>query len=94
MDITIYQMMKMSDVVHNVEYYIIGLPDNWKRISRTVDEFLKSYDPDYEIVDVRGESGKLLYDFDFSENFDGDKETISSIISTLVSSGDDTVTEP
>ena len=57
----------MSDIDHNIEYHITGLPESWKILARAIDRYIKEYDPDYVIQQVKEKFGGMRYYFDFSD---------------------------
>ena len=52
----------MSDI----ENHIVGLPDSWKILARAIDKYIKSYDPEYTIDQVKNKFGSMRYYFSFS----------------------------
>ena len=52
----------MSDI----EKHIVGLPESWKTLARAIDKYIKSYDPDYTIDQVKDKFGGMRYYFSFS----------------------------
>ena len=57
----------MSDVDHNIEYHIGGFPESWKILARAIDKYIKEYDPDYVIQQVKEKFGGMRYYFGFSD---------------------------
>lgn len=50
----------------NIEDHITGLPESWKILARAIDKYIKSYDPDYTIDQVKNKFGGMRYYFSFS----------------------------
>lgn len=50
----------------NIEEHIVGLPESWKILARAIDEYIKSYDPDYTVDQVKNKFGGMRYYFSFS----------------------------
>lgn len=58
----------MSDTNHNIEYHIAGFPESWKILARAIDKYIKEYDPDYVIQQVKEKFGGMRYYFSFSDD--------------------------
>lgn len=51
----------------NIEEHIVGLPESWKILARAIDEYIKSYDQNYTIDQVKDKFGGMRYYFSFSD---------------------------
>lgn len=57
----------------NIEEHIVGLPESWKILARAIDEYIKSYDQNYTIDQVKDKFGGMRYYFSFSDNESEDR---------------------
>lgn len=59
----------MSELT-NIEDHIGGFPESWKILARAIDGYLKEYDPDYVIDQVKEKFGGMRYYFHFVDDVD------------------------
>ena len=52
--------------MNDLENHIASLPESWKILARAIDKYIKCYDPDYTIDQVKDKFGGMRYYFSFS----------------------------
>lgn len=54
--------------MNNLESHIASLPESWKILARAIDKYIKTYDPNYTIDQIKEKFGGMRYYFTLSED--------------------------